>query len=88
MVASESACAACKGFLGGTELARKKTSAMRGFSGVLFGEEGKAAASGMRRRNLVPERLRGALKLLKLRSRNGLVNKRNHRVHYLTLSIS
>lgn len=58
------------------------------FFGVLFGEEGKAAASGMRRRNLVLVRLRGALKLLKLRSRNELVNKRNHRVCYLTLSIS
>lgn len=88
MVASESACTACEGFLGGTGLARKRTSAMRGFSGVLFGEKGKAAASGMRRQNLVPVRLRGALKLLKLRSHNGLVNKRNHRVRYLTLSIS
>lgn len=36
--------------------------------GMLFGEKGKAAASGIRRRNLVPVRLRGALKLLKLRS--------------------
>lgn len=47
------------------------------FSGVLLGEHGEAAASGMRRQNLVPGSLRGGLKRLDLRSQNGQVNTTN-----------
>lgn len=50
---------------------------MRGSPGVLFGEEGKAAVSGRRRRSR-----------LEWRSRNGLVSTKNHGVGYVLLSVS